>query len=327
MSVETAENRGATFTLRVAEDAGRIDSFIAEALPELSRTAVQRLIDAGTVTVNGALPRSAYKVRRGDAVVVRVPPAQPVTLSPEALPLDILYEDADILVVNKAAGMVVHPGAGNYSGTLVNALLAHCDDLQGIGGELRPGIVHRLDKDTSGVLVVAKHDRAIHALQRQFKQREVRKMYVALVIGNIEQAEGVIDAPIGRHRVHRRRMAVVANGKAARTRWRVRGRYRDAHNRIYTLLDVRLLTGRTHQIRVHFAWLGYPLVGDAVYGPVHSPLPAPRQFLHARALTLLHPATEEKMTFSAPLPDDLTQLLASLVPVADSLSADFVFVG
>jgi 23S rRNA pseudouridine1911/1915/1917 synthase len=189
--------------------------------------------------------------------------------------------------------------------------------LQGIGGELRPGIVHRLDKDTSGVLIVAKHDRAIHALQRQFKQREVRKMYVALVIGNIEQAEGVIDAPIGRHRVHRKRMAVVANGKPARTRWRVRGRYRDARNRIYTLLDVRLLTGRTHQIRVHFAWLGYPLVGDAVYGPVHSPLPAPRQFLHARVLTLLHPTTEEKMTFSAPLPDDLATFLASLALVED----------
>lgn len=322
MIVATTEDRSTTFTLLVEEDGGRIDSFIAEALPELSRTAVQRLIGTGEVTVNDAVPRSSHKVRRGDMVVVRVPPAQPVLLSPEAIPLDILYEDADILVLNKAAGMVVHPGAGNYSGTLVNALLAHCDDLQGIGGELRPGIVHRLDKDTSGVLIVAKHDRAIHALQRQFKQREVRKIYVALVIGNIEQAEGVIDAPIGRHRVHRKRMAVVANGKPARTRWRVRGRYRDAHNRIYTLLDVRLLTGRTHQIRVHFAWLGYPLVGDAVYGPAHSPLPAPRQFLHARALTLLHPTTEEKMTFSTPLPEDLAQFLASLVLVTNSLSAD-----
>jgi len=312
MTGAAEDDRSATFTLLVEEDGGRLDSFIAEALPELSRTAVQRLIDAGDVMVNGAVSRSSYKVRRGDTVVVHVPPAQPVKLSPEALPLDILYEDADILVVNKAAGMVVHPGAGHYSGTLVNALLAHCDDLQGIGGELRPGIVHRLDKDTSGVLVVAKHDRAIHALQRQFKQREVRKMYVALVIGNVEQAEGVIDAPIARHRVHRKRMAVVASGKPARTRWRVRGRYRDAHNRTYTLLDVRLLTGRTHQIRVHFAWLGYPLVGDALYGPAHSPLPAPRQFLHARALTLLHPTTEEKMTFSAPLPDDLADFLASL---------------
>ncbi|MFN2283718.1 MAG: RluA family pseudouridine synthase [Anaerolineae bacterium] len=312
MTVKAAEDRTTTYTLHVEEDGGRIDTFIAEVLPDLSRTAVQRLIDAGTVTVNGAAPRSSYKVRRGDTVVVHIPPAQPVALSPEALPLDILYEDADILVVNKAAGMVVHPGAGNYSGTLVNALLAHCDDLHGIGGELRPGIVHRLDKDTSGVMVVAKNDHAIHALQRQFKRREVRKIYIALVIGNIEQAEGVIEAPIGRHRVHRKHMAVVTNGKPARTRWRVRGRYRDAHNRIYTLLDVRLLTGRTHQIRVHFAWLGYPLVGDAVYGPAHSPLPAPRQFLHARTLTIQHPRTEDKMTFSAPLPDDLATFLASL---------------
>ncbi|MBN2391989.1 MAG: RluA family pseudouridine synthase [Anaerolineae bacterium] len=304
--------RGATFTLLVEGDGRRIDSYIAEALPELSRTAAQRLIDAGEVTVNDAAPRSSYKVRRGDTVVVRVPPPQPVTLFPEALPLDILYEDTDILVLNKATGMVVHPGAGNLSGTLVNALLAHCDDLQGIGGELRPGIVHRLDKDTSGVLVVAKHDRAIRALQRQFREREVRKTYVALVIGNIAQAEGVIEAPIGRHRVHRQRMAVIADGKPARTRWKVRGRYHDDWNHPYTLLDVRLLTGRTHQIRVHFAWLGYPLVGDAIYGPAHSPLSAPRQFLHARALTLRHPTTGEKMTFSAPLPDDLVDFLASL---------------
>lgn len=320
MTVEV--DSSTTFTLLVEADGGRIDSFIAEALPELSRTAVQRLIDAGQVTVNDVVPRSSYKVRRGDTVIVRVPPPQPVTLSPEAIPLDILYEDADILVINKAAGMVVHPGAGNFSGTLVNALLAHCDDLQGIGGELRPGIVHRLDKDTSGVLVVAKHDLAIRALQRQFKEREVRKTYIALVIGNLAQDEGVIEAPIGRHRVHRQRMAVIAEGKPARTRWKVRGRYRDAHNRIYTLLDVRLLTGRTHQIRVHFAWLGYPLVGDAVYGPAHSPLSAPRQFLHARALTLLHPTTEERMTFSAPLPEDLAQFLATLTPVNGSLSAD-----
>ncbi|HOU12705.1 MAG TPA: RluA family pseudouridine synthase [Anaerolineae bacterium] len=308
MTLDTA----ASYTLVVAEAGSRIDSFIAGALPELSRTAVQRLIDAGHVTVNAAPTRAAYKVRGGDTIVVQVPPPQPPTLGPESLPLDILYEDADILVLNKAAGMVVHPGAGNLSGTLVNALLAHCADLQGIGGELRPGIVHRLDKDTSGVLVVAKHDRAIQALQRQFKEREVRKTYIALVIGNLEQDEGVIEAPIGRHRVHRQRMAVIADGKPARTRWRVRGRYRDERNRVYTLLDVRLLTGRTHQIRVHFAWLGFPLVGDAVYGPAHSPLPAPRQFLHARSLTLQHPTTGEKLTFSAPLPEDLTVFLETL---------------
>jgi 23S rRNA pseudouridine1911/1915/1917 synthase len=205
---------GESYTLVAEEGGGRVDSFIAEALPDLSRTAVQRLIDAGHVSVNGAPTRASHKVRTGDTIVVHVPPPQPVAMVPEVLPLDILYEDTDILVVNKAAGMVVHPGAGNFSGTLVNALLAHCADLQGIGGELRPGIVHRLDKDTSGVLVVAKHDRAIQTLQRQFKEREVRKIYVALVIGNVEQAEGMIDAPVGRHRVHRQRMAVVADAIA-----------------------------------------------------------------------------------------------------------------
>ncbi|HQE92272.1 MAG TPA: RluA family pseudouridine synthase [Anaerolineae bacterium] len=309
---------GANYTLVAAEGGQRLDSFVAAALPDLSRTAVQRLIDAGQVCVNDRPTRAAYKVRVGDAIAVHVPPPAPAAIVPEVLPLDILYEDADILVVNKAAGMVVHPGAGNFSGTLVNALLAHSADFQGVGGALRPGIVHRLDKDTSGVLVVAKHDRAIHALQRQFQTGEVHKIYLALVIGHVEPAEGMIDAPIGRHRLQRQRMAVVADGKPARTRWRVRRRYRDDDHRVYTLLDVRLLTGRTHQIRVHFSWLGYPIVGDTVYGPARSPLPAPRQFLHARLLTLLHPTTGEKMVFFAPLPDDLKVVLRSLSPVVDA---------
>ena len=300
------------FALTVATGGARVDSYVAEMLPDLSRSMVQRLIESGDVQVNGASTRAAYKVRLNDTIVVRVPPPQPVAIEPEALPLDVLYEDGDILVVNKAPGMVVHPGAGNPSGTLVNAVLAHCQDLQGIGGELRPGIVHRLDKDTSGVLIVAKNDHAIHALQRQFKERTVRKQYVALVIGNLVQPEGIIDAPIARHRIHRQRMAVTANGKVARTRWRVQRRYRDDQNRPYTLVDIRLLTGRTHQIRVHFSWLSYPIVGDTVYGPEHPPISAPRQFLHARSLTVLHPVTEEKMTFVAPLPDDLTAVLAAL---------------
>ena len=300
------------FTFTVTAGGTRVDSYVTDTLPDSSRSMVQRLIDNGDVQVNGAPTRAAYKVRVGDTIVVYVPPPQPVSIAPEALPLDVLYEDGDILVVNKAPGMVVHPGAGNPSGTLVNAVLAHCPDLQGIGGELRPGIVHRLDKDTSGVLVVAKHDRAIRALQRQFKERTVRKQYVALVIGNLVQPEGIIDAPIARHRIHRQRMAVIASGKAARTRWRVRQRYRDDQNHPYTLLDIRLLTGRTHQIRVHFSWLSYPVVGDTVYGPEYSPIPAPRQFLHARSLTLLHPVTEEKMTFVALLPDDLVAVLEGL---------------
>ncbi len=305
---------GTQYTLAVTEGGGRIDAFIATAIATLSRTAVQRLIEAGHVLVNGAAPRAAYKVRAGDTITVYVPPPQLTVIVPEALPLDILYEDADMLVVNKMAGMVVHPGAGNFSGTLVNALLAHCTDLGGIGGELRPGVVHRLDKDTSGVLVVAKNDHAIQALQRQFKAREVQKIYTALVIGHLEQSEGLIEAPVGRHPVKRQRMAVLAVGKPARTRWKTRAYYRDDKNRIYTLLDVYLLTGRTHQIRVHFSWLGYPLVGDTVYGPAQSPLSAPRQFLHAHSLTLRHPTRGEEMTFVAPLPADLTALLQTLSP-------------
>jgi len=304
--------REVTKVLTVSAGGARLDRFVADALPDLSRAAVQRLISESQVTVNGLLTRSSYKVRAGDEIIVCIPPPRPTTLEPEALPLDILYEDGDILVLNKAAGMVVHPGAGNPSGTLVNAVLAHCPDLQGIGGELRPGIVHRLDKDTSGVLIVAKHDLAIRALQRQFKRRTVRKFYVALFSGSLPQDEGFIEAPIGRNRVHRRKMAVVANGKPSRTRWRVMEHLRDTRGHPYTLVEVQLLTGRTHQIRVHFAWLGYPLVGDRVYGTARQPLTAPRQFLHARDLTVVHPVTGEEMTFSAPLPSDLQEVLRSL---------------
>lgn len=304
-----------SFTLLVSEGGVRADRFIAGALSDLSRTAVQRLIDEGQVWINGAmLSQASYKVRAGDELIVHVPPPQAPDLLPEALPLDVLYEDADILVLNKAPGMVVHPGAGNFSGTLVNAVLAHCPDLQGIGGELRPGIVHRLDKDTSGVLVVAKHDKAIHGLQQQFKQRTVDKRYVALLVGRLQQVEGCIEAPVGRHPVHHKKMAVIATGKPARTRWKVLTYYRDAHQRDYTLIEVKLYTGRTHQIRVHFAWAGYPLVGDVVYGPLHPLLAAPRQFLHAARLSFRHPATGEELTFATPLPADLAALLDTLTP-------------
>ncbi len=300
------------FTLSGQGAGERVDRFIAKARADLSRNAVQRLIDEGQVKINGeSVTRASTKVRDGDCIEVRVPPPKPSLLEAEPLPLDILYEDGDILVVNKAAGMVVHPGAGNRSGTLVNALLAHCSDLQGVGGELRPGIVHRLDKDTSGVIVVAKHDQAIRALQRQFRHRTVKKRYIALLIGDLIEAEGIIEAPIGRHHVHRKKMAVLADGKAARTRWRILAHYCDAEQRPYTLIRVHLLTGRTHQIRVHFSWLGYPVLGDRTYGPAHSPLPVPRQFLHAQVLTLVHPGTGEDMTFSAPLPEDLERVLVN----------------
>jgi len=311
------EPLGAPLTFTVTTAGERLDRAVVAAFPELSRALVQRLIDEGRVTLNGHSARAATKVRSGDAVAVIVPaPVLPV-VEAEALPLNVLYEDADIVVVNKAAGMVVHPGAGNASGTLVNALLARCPDLE-VGGTaeadaLRPGIVHRLDKDTSGVLVVAKHEAAIRALQRQFKGRTVTKRYTALLIGQLPQAEGIIDAPIARHPVHRQRMAVVNSGKPARTRWEGAQVWRDAQERPFTLVDVTLLTGRTHQIRVHFSWLGYPLVGDTIYGPGRQPLEAPRQFLHARELTFAHPLTGEQLTFSAPLPDDLRAVLEKLV--------------
>ncbi len=301
------------FTLHVAAGGERLDRYLAAALTDISRNQVQRLLETGCVTLNGAVEtKTAHKVAAGDRILVTVPPPQPVDIAPEALPLDVLYEDGDILVLNKAAGMVVHPGAGNFSGTLVNAVLAHAPDLSGVGGELRPGIVHRLDKDTSGVLIVGKHDVALNGLQRQFKQRTVEKTYLALAIGRLEPDAGIIEAPIARHRIHRQKMAVDTKGKPSRTRWRVTQRLRDAARRPYTLLEVDLLTGRTHQIRVHLAWLGFPLVGDEVYGPARQLLACPRQFLHAQRLALLHPVTLAPLEFIAPLPEDLAAVLAGL---------------
>ncbi|MEA3309206.1 MAG: RluA family pseudouridine synthase [Chloroflexota bacterium] len=305
---------GKIYTLTIPAAGGRIDKYLRDALSGLSRAAVQRLIAEGEITVNGEVPKPAYDIQDGDEIVVHVPQPEPAELLPQDLPLDVLYEDADIIVVDKAAGMVVHPAPGHPDGTLVNAILAHCPDLRGVGGVLRPGIVHRLDQDTSGVLVVAKDDHALRELQRQFKARTVSKSYVALLIGRLAEAEGLIDAPIGRHPRRRKRMAVVAGGRPSRTRWSIMERLRDAQRRPYTLLAVELLTGRTHQIRVHFSWFGYPLVGDATYGR-RDPLVAPRQFLHARDLTITHPTTGERMTFSASLPADLREVLACLETV------------
>jgi 23S rRNA pseudouridine1911/1915/1917 synthase len=295
----------------------RVDKYVAERLPELSRTAVQRLIEAGNLTVNGAATSASYRLRAHDTIEVSIPPPEETDLHPEPMDLAVLYEDADILVIDKPAGLVVHPGAGHRGGTLVNGILAHCPDLQGVGGERRPGIVHRLDKDTSGVIVVAKHDVALRSLQRQFKRRTVEKHYVALVKGWLSQPDGYIEAPIGRDRRHRRRMAVRGDGKLARTQWHVLGRYQDRLGRPYTLLDVRLLTGRTHQIRVHFSWLGYPLAGDEVYSRRSTDPAVQRQFLHAASLTFKHPVSGETLTFVAPLPDDLDLALVDLTLVTD----------
>jgi 23S rRNA pseudouridine1911/1915/1917 synthase len=301
--------------LTVSRGGERVDRYVAGAIAGLSRTAVQRLIEAGAITVNGAVVQVSHKVQVGDEISVSVPAPESLALAPEAIPLDVLYEDPDMLVISKAAGMVVHPGAGHSGGTLVNALLAHCHDLIGVGGKIRPGIVHRLDRYTSGVMVVAKHDQALRKLQAQFKQRTVRKRYTALAVGFVPQDDGMIEAPIGRDRHHRQRMAVRGDGKPSRTRWHVVARYKDAEGRRYTLLDVRLLTGRTHQIRVHFSWMGYPLAGDPVYGPSGSATAWPRQFLHSRELEVDHPVSGEPMCFQAPLPADLSEALVTLTEV------------
>jgi len=295
------------FTLH-ADARERLDKFVAARVPSLSRSAAQRLIEDGFVTVNGAVTDAAHKVGQGDVIVVRVPPPVPTTLEAEDIPLSIIYEDADLIVIDKPAGLVVHPSAGHDRGTLVNAILAHAPDLHGVGGEARPGIVHRLDKDTSGLIVVAKNDTAHRELQRQFKARTVKKMYVALVEGRVEPGEGVVDAPIARDRVHRKRMAVVMNGRSARTRYKV-VRYASVGETAYSLVEVYPETGRTHQIRVHFAWLGHPLVGDTVYGRKKPSLSIERHFLHAARLTLHLPSTGEERAFESPLPQDLKRVL------------------
>ncbi|HXF50630.1 MAG TPA: RluA family pseudouridine synthase [Dehalococcoidia bacterium] len=306
--------------LRADRPRERLDRFVSRAVPELSRARVQRLIDEGLVTVEGRAAKPSRRLNPGERVRVVVPPPEPVALEPEALPLCILYEDADLLVVDKPAGMPVHPGPGHLSGTLVNAVLAHCPDLSGIGGALRPGIVHRLDKDTSGLIIVAKNDRTHQALQRQLKERAVEKRYVALVRGDLRPDEGVIDAPIARDPRYRKRMAVVPGGREAITRWRVLQRFvgPGSGEPRYTLVEARPVTGRTHQIRVHFASLRHPLVGDALYGR-RSAL-VERQFLHAAGLAFVHPSTGRRMEFESPLPDDLRMALRALRP-ADGATA------
>lgn len=294
----------------LVEAADRLDRAIAARMPDLTRSAVQRLIEGGQVWVNGVpVRRPAHRVRPGDRITVHIPPPEPTELVPEPIPLDILYEDEDVLVIHKPAGMVVHPGAGHARGTLIHAVLAHCPDLRGIGGVLRPGLVHRLDKETSGVLVVAKNERAYRFLQAQFKARTVRKVYEALVVGH-PPPEGLIEAPIARDPRYRKRMAVVPTGRPARTRYRVLQTYEGRWGR-YARLEVYPETGRTHQIRVHLAYVGHPVVGDSVYGR-RTPLPCPRLFLHARSLTVRLPSRPNPVTFEAPLPPDLQEVLHRL---------------
>jgi 23S rRNA pseudouridine1911/1915/1917 synthase len=296
-------------------ESGRLDRLVAARLADLSRTAVQRLIDDGLITLNGSICKASDKVGQGDVIVVRVPPPAPTELLAEDIPLTIVYEDDDVVVIDKPAGLVVHPAAGHDSGTLVNALLGHLPDLGstggGIGGEVRPGIVHRLDKDTSGLIVAAKNDRALQLLQEQFKARTIKKMYLALVEGIVEPHEGIIDAPIGRSKLDRRKMAVTREGRSARTRYRVRQIYRQPD---LSLVEAYPETGRTHQIRVHFAWFKHPLVGDETYGRQRLSVPSERHFLHAASLTLTLPNGETR-TFTSQLPADLQHVLDQLTAV------------
>lgn len=292
-----------------ADQAGeRLDRFLAGVLKDLSRSRIQELIKEGQVTVNGQAVKPNYKIKENDSLKVIIPAAQPLEVLPEDIALDILYEDQDLIVINKPQGMVVHPAAGHYSGTLVNALLHHCRDLSGINGVLRPGIVHRLDKDTSGVLVAAKNDYAHQHLAQQIKEHSVKRIYLALLHGRIKEEAGVIEAPIGRDPRERKRMAVVdKNGKEAVTAYTVLERFQD-----YTFVKLQLKTGRTHQIRVHMAYLGFPVVGDPKYGPRKPHFGLKGQALHAQTLGFVHPRTGEYMEFSAPLPEYFQEILEKL---------------
>lgn len=294
--------------------APRLDAYLAAVHPALSRSRWKQLIEAGRVLLNGApVLKANAALAPGDELRCTIPAAESVGLVPAAIPLDILHEDADLIVLNKPAGLVVHPAPGHAADTLVNALIHHCADLRGIGGELRPGIVHRLDKDTSGALVVAKNEQAMAKLVAQFSARAVGKEYLALVWGTPRPPSGAVELPIGRHPAHRQKMAVVARGRPALTRYELL-----AAGPLAALLRLRLETGRTHQIRVHMARLGHPVVGDATYGRARHGLPPglaiPRQMLHAHVLRLVHPRDGRPLEFTAPPPADFLAARKILVP-------------
>lgn len=299
-----------TFAYETEADEGRLDVFLVGRLPHLSRSRIQALIRAGHVRVNGRIvTKSGFALPGGAHVEIQIPPPRAISLVAEPIPLDVVFENADMLVINKPAGMVVHPAPGHESGTLVHAVLGYAEDLEGIGGEERPGIVHRLDKDTSGLLLIAKNERAQRWLQEQFKNRRVEKIYLALVDGVPPTPTGRIEAPVGRHPIDRKRMAIVssAKGREAISEYRVLERFPQ-----HTLLEVRPFTGRTHQIRLHLAFLGCPVVGDVLYGRRRSSIPLQRHFLHAFRLKITLPGEAEPRCFEAPLPSELQAVLDQL---------------
>ena len=296
------------FIIKQEQQNIRLDKIISELEKDISRTTIQRMIDEGNILVNGKNVKTSYKVGVGDLITIQDEEPQEADLLPQDIPLNIIYEDDDILIINKEKGMVVHPGAGNPDGTLVNAIMAKCkDSLSGIGGKIRPGVVHRIDKDTSGLVIIAKNDKAHIDISDQIKNIEVEKTYLALVRGNIKENEAVINMPIGRSSKDRKKMAVDKKGKDAITEFKVLARYNG-----FTYLEVKIKTGRTHQIRVHMAEIGYPIVGDEVYSNGRNPFNIKGQMLHAAKLGFIHPTTKEKVIFEAELPEYFKDILELL---------------
>ena len=296
--------------LRASEESKnqRLDAFLASSLDGLTRSQATRLIESGEVAVNGRAVSKSYKLAGGEDIAVTLPEPEPVEAVPQDIPLDVVYEDADVIVVNKPSGMVVHPAPGHPDGTLVNALLYHCaGTLSGIGGALRPGIVHRIDRDTSGLIIAAKNDAAHQYLSAQLADHTLARTYECIVVGALREDRGTVDAPIARHPTGRKRMAVVAGGREAVTHWEVIARYPG-----YTHVRCRLETGRTHQIRVHMAYIGHPILGDTVYGAKKEVPGLTGQCLHAVGLRFLHPRTHEVMELSCPLPEEFTRMLQKI---------------
>lgn len=296
--------------LRASEESKnqRLDAFLASSIDGLTRSQATRLIESGEVAVNGRAVSKSYKLAGGEDIAVTLPEPEPVEAVPQDIPLDVVYEDADVIVVNKPSGMVVHPAPGHPDGTLVNALLYHCaGTLSGIGGALRPGIVHRIDRDTSGLIIAAKNDAAHQYLSAQLADHTLARTYECIVVGALREDRGTVDAPIARHPTDRKRMAVVAGGREAVTHWEVIARYPG-----YTHVRCRLETGRTHQIRVHMAYIGHPILGDTVYGAKKEVPGLTGQCLHAVGLRFLHPRTHEVVELSCPLPDEFTRMLQKI---------------
>ncbi len=295
------------FEVQMDQENTRLDKYLSMIYPDSSRASFQKLIKNGDVLVNGRVQKASYLIHAEDLVSVSIPEAASTAIVPEDIPLDILYEDEDLLIVNKPKGMVVHPSAGHYSGTLVNAVMYHCkDSLSGINGEIRPGIVHRIDKDTTGSLIVCKNDQSHVKIAEQIKEHSVNRIYVGIVCGNLKEDEGTVEGAIGRHPTQRKKMAInEKNGKPAITHFRIQERFSN-----FTFVRFRLETGRTHQIRVHMASIGHPLLGDELYGGARSGFQQLQgQTLHAETIGFIHPSTGEYMEFSAPLPDYFEKLL------------------